>query len=257
MAVHVFDTMGTTVSLRFAGALPGAAVLQAVEAGFDDYDGRFSLYRPDSELSRVARGDLALRHASAVLRESYADALEWRSSTAGAFTPHRPDGVIDLNGIVKASAMAAAADLLDTAGEADWLLNVGGDILGRGTLAGDPWAIGIADPADRSGLLATLTLDGDRRAVATSGTAERGEHIWRRGPQPAGGASASSAYLQVTVRAADIVTADVLATAILAGGREQLDDATARFAIDVLTVAADGALTATPRLQHARGLAPA
>lgn len=253
MTVHVFDTMGTTVSLRFAGALPAAAVLYSVEAGFDEYDRRFSLYRPDSELSRVARGDLALRHASATLRESYADALEWRSRTAGAFTPHRPDGAIDLNGIVKASAMAAAADLLDTAGESDWLLNVGGDILGRGTLAGAPWSIGVADPADRSGLLATLTLDGDRSAVATSGTAERGEHIWRRGLLPAGGASA---YRQVTVRAADIVTADVLATAILAGGREQLDDATARFAIDVLTVAADGEITATPRLQHARGLAP-
>lgn len=254
MTVHVFDTMGTTVSLRSAGALPGAAVLHAVEAGFDDDDRRFSLYRPDSELSLVARGDLALQHASAVLRERYADALEWRSRTAGAFTPHRPDGVIDLNGIVKASAMAAAADLLDAAGGTDWLLNVGGDILGRGTLAGAPWSIGIADPADRSGLLTTLTLHGDRCAVATSGTAERGEHIWRRGPQPAGGASA---YRQVTVRAADIVTADVLATAILAGGREQLDDLTARFAIDVLTVAADGALTATPGLQHARGLAPA
>jgi thiamine biosynthesis lipoprotein len=59
------------------------------------------------------------------------------------------------------------------------------------------------------------------------------------------------------VRAADIVTADVLATAILAGGREHLDDVTARFSIDVLTVAADGEITATPGLQHTRGLAPA
>ena len=253
MAVHVFDTMGTTVSLRFAGTLPDPRLLHAVEAGFDAVDRRFSLYRPDSELSRVARGALALRHASAVLRESYADALEWRSSTAGAFTPHRPDGVIDLNGIVKASAMAAAAELLDTAGEADWLLNVGGDILGRGALAGAPWSIGIADPADRSRLLAALTLDGDRYAVATSGTIERGEHIWRRHPQ----APDSTAYRQVTVRAADIITADVLATAILAGGREQLDDVTARFPVDVLTVAANGEITATPRLRHARGLAPA
>ena len=254
MAVHVFDTMGTTVSLRFAGTLPDSTVLHAVQAGFDDYDRRFSLYRPDSELSRIARGDLALRHASAVLRDSYADALEWRSLTAGAFTPHRPDGVIDLNGIVKASAMAAAADLLDTAGETDWLLNAGGDILGRGALAGAPWSIGITDPADRAGLLCALTLSGDRCAVATSGTAERGEHIWRHDPQPHG---AASVYRQVTVRAADIVTADVLATAILAGGGEHLDDVTARFPIDVLTVAADGEITATPRLQHTRGLAPA
>ena len=119
MAVHVFDTMGTTVSLRFPGTMPEPRLLHAVEAAFDAVDRRFSLYRPDSELSRIARGELALPNASAELRQSYADAVEWRSRTAGAFTPHRPDGVIDLNGIVKASAMAAAADLLDTAGEAD------------------------------------------------------------------------------------------------------------------------------------------
>lgn len=254
MAVHVFPTMGTTVSLRFAGALPGAAVLRSVQAGFDAYDRRFSLYRPDSELSRVARGELALPRASALLRNSYADALDWRSRTAGAFTPHRPDGVIDLNGIVKAGAMAAVSALLDAAGETDWLLNVGGDILSRGGFDGAPWTIGITDPGDRAGLLCTLTLAAARPAVATSGTAERGEHIWRLDPHAVAGATA---FRQVTVLAADIVTADVLATAILAGGRDQLDEATARFAIDVLTVDAAGAIRATPRLQHARGLAPA
>ncbi|MEC5185538.1 thiamine biosynthesis lipoprotein [Cryobacterium sp. MP_3.1] len=254
MAVHVFDTMGTTVSLRFAGALPGVEVLRRVEAGFDAYDRRFSLYRPDSELSRVARGELALPRASALLRESYADALDWRSRTAGAFTPHRPDGIIDLNGIVKAAAMTAMATLLDAAGETDWLLNVGGDILGRGGFAGAPWTIGITDPGDRAGLLCTVTLDAARPAVATSGTAERGEHIWRQHPHDL---ASRAAYRQVTVLAADIVTADVLATAILAGGRDQLDEVTARHAIDVLTVDAAGAITATPRLQHARGLAPA
>lgn len=254
MAVHVFDTMGTTVSLRFAAALPARAVLQAVEDGFDADDRRFSLYRPDSELSRVARGELALPRASTTLRERYADALHWRSRTAGAFTPHRPDGLIDLNGIVKAAAMAAAGAVLDAAGESRWLLNVGGDLLGRGDDAGRPWSIGITDPVDRSALLCTLPLDAERRAVATSGTAERGEHVWRlRDP----GAPGSTPFRQVTVRATDIITADVLATAILAGGREQLDEASARYAIDVLTVAADGALLATPGWQHSRGLSPA
>lgn len=253
MAVHVFTTMGTTVSLRFAGTLPDPRLLRAVEADFDAFDRRFSLYRADSELSRVARGDLALHNASAVLRDSYADAVDWRSRTAGAFTPHRPDGVIDLNGIVKAAAMAAAAARLDAAGETDWLLNVGGDILGRGDNAGAPWSIGISDPLDRSGLLCALTLDTGRTAVATSGTAERGEHVWRLQPERLD----STPFRQVTVRAADIVTADVLATAILAGGHDHLDDWAARFPIDVLTVAADGAILATPGLQHTRGLAPA
>jgi thiamine biosynthesis lipoprotein len=254
MGVHVFTTMGTTVSLRVEGKTFGPALLGAVAAEFEAVDRRFSLYRPDSELSRIARGDLPLHRASAELRDSYAAALQWRSRTNGAFTPHRPDGVIDLNGVVKASAMAAAAVVLGAAGETDWVLNVGGDILSRGDLAGSPWSVGISDPADRSALLCALTLGPGRCSVATSGTAERGEHVWRQEPGRPDGAAA---FRQVSVLAADIVTADVLATAILAGGPAQRDEAVARFPVEVLTVAADGVLTATPGLQHARGLAPA
>ena len=47
------------------------------------------------------------------MRACYSRALRWRSRTDDAFTPHRPDGVIDLSGIVKAEAMAAAGDVLD------------------------------------------------------------------------------------------------------------------------------------------------
>jgi thiamine biosynthesis lipoprotein len=53
-------------------------------------------------------------------------------------------------------------------------------------------------------------------------------------------------FAQVSVAAADIITADVLATAIVAGGRATLDSVTARWDVDVLAVAHDGALLATP-----------
>jgi thiamine biosynthesis lipoprotein len=44
----------------------------------------------------------------------------------------------------------------------------------------------------------------------------------------------------------DIVTADVLATAIIAGGHVSLADATARWPIDVLAVTPDGQIFGTP-----------
>jgi thiamine biosynthesis lipoprotein len=50
----------------------------------------------------------------------------------------------------------------------------------------------------------------------------------------------------VSVAASDIVTADVLATAVVAGGRGTLDAVTARWDVDVLAVTHDGALLATP-----------
>jgi thiamine biosynthesis lipoprotein len=248
--VRVFDTMGTTVSLRFGHRLPSTDLLGAVQTVFRDYDRRFSLYREDSEISRVARGAIRLEQSSSELRDTYAEALEWGRRTSYSFTPHRPDGIIDLSGIVKAKAMDATADVLDAAGETDWLLNVGGDILSRGDLQGDSWRVGVVDPDDRADLLCAFELSDRRCAVATSGTAERGEHIWRTVPS-------SATYRQVSVLADDIVKADVLATAILAGGPDECQNALDHFDIDVLTVDHRGQLTATPTLQSALGLAPA
>lgn len=252
MAVHVFDTMGTTVSLRFAGAIAAPAVLTQVEDVFRAFDLRFSLYRPASELSHVAAGELLLTRASTELREAYAEALEWSRHTDGVFTPHRPDGVIDLSGTVKAKAMDAAATVLEAAGESAWMLAVGGDILTRGTVGGEPWQAGVVDPDDRGGLLCVIELSGRRTALASSGTAERGEHIWR-----ASAGSVPDAFRQVTVRADDIVTADVVATALVAAGPERYQDLLDRFDVDAITVDNSGVVTATPGLRRVPGLAPA
>ena len=223
--IYVFDSMGTVVSIEPPLLVP------EIEAIFAHYDERFSLYRPDSELSRVAEGSLLFPDASAELRDAYARALEWRSLTADAFTPHRPDGVIDLSGIVKALAIEAAGRAL--AGEENWIVNAGGDVL----TSGQPTTVGIADPFDRTQLLTSVRLGGSRRAVATSGGSERGDHIWgRRG------------FAQVTVVADGIVTADVLATAIVAGGVDALNASTSTWDIDVLAIDAAVNLFATPGL---------
>ena len=104
---------------------------------------------------------------------------------------------------------------------------------------------GIADPDDRSALLCAVELRGSRRAIATSGGAERGDHIWLAGT------AERAEFEQVTVVADDIVTADVLATAIVAGGRRTLDDLTDRWDIDVITVDRRGELLATPGIRTA------
>jgi thiamine biosynthesis lipoprotein len=241
MPTRVFETMGTTVSLRTPHAIPGDAV-ETIVAVFAAHDRRYSLYRSGSELSRIAAGQLALIDASDELRITYAAALDWRNRTDGAFTPHRPDGVIDLSGIVKADAMRDAGEMLMLAGVSDWCLNVGGDVVVNGGPGpDDSWVVGVVDPADRQVLLTSIRLAGARAACATSGSAERGDHIWTRGAEP-------SPFVQATVVANDIVVADVLATAIIAGGTATLDLVTRDFDVDVLTVDQDGALRATPGL---------
>jgi thiamine biosynthesis lipoprotein len=260
--------MGTVISLTLPGhAVAGndsmevelAAAAAVVECLFMDLDKTFSLYRPDSEASRIACGGLSLRNASASMRERYAEAAYWRLRTDGAFTPERSDGVLDLSGLIKGHAIREAGTSLLALGRQDWCLNAGGDVLvsgspqpenigpggdrreNSGPRAGAPWQAGIVDPRDRGTLVAGYPLGAGRRhsALATSGSAERGDHIWG---QPRGAA----VFIQVSVAAADIVTADVLATAIVAGGLPMLDLATKEWDVDVLAIRADGDLLATP-----------
>ncbi|UKA62581.1 FAD:protein FMN transferase [Arthrobacter sp. FW306-04-A] len=249
--------MGTVVSLAVPAGpatAPQAAVdeleaaIAVVEQLFNRLDRTFSLYRPDSEASAMARAELALPDASADMRRLYVEASEWRTLTEGTFTAERPDGVVDLAGIVKGHAIREAGTSLLALGLTDWCLNAGGDVLvdGSPTPGGArPWLAGIVDPADRTTLLAAFPL-GSKRALATSGTTERGHHIWSAGLQT----ERAEGFRQVSVAAADIVTADVLATAIMAGGARTLALATDRWDVDVLAVKNDGGLLATPGFRN-------
>lgn len=262
--------MGTVISLTLPTAsgedelVAATAVVEHLFAGLDE---TFSLYRPESEASRLARAEIRLPDASEDMRRLYADAVGWRLVTEGAFSPERPDGVLDLSGIVKGYAIQEAGTSLLALGLNDWCLNAGGDVLVSGSpVPGsvllsavpasvesgrtEPWRAGIVDPEDRRTLIAGYPLGGHagaKLALATSGSAERGDHIWAAG---AGSrvrtGLASPVFRQVSVAAADIVTADVLATAIVAGGLTMLDRATDGWDIEVLAVRAGGELLATP-----------
>ena len=253
MAVHTFETMGTMVSIRIADAELGVnekqdqivAVLNEIEHEFGRLNEKFSLYLDDSEISQIARGELALADSSEEMREEYARALDWREKTDGAFTPHRPDNMIDLSGTIKAVAIDAASQILTQAGVTNFSVNVGGDLTSSGNQSAEEtgWITGIIDPLDRATMLAAVRLTPDFPAMATSGSAERGEHIWLR-PET------TKAFVQTTVIGPDIITADVLATAIISGGQATLDQITQNFDVAVMTVAPDGALQANARFQE-------
>lgn len=228
------------------------AATAVVEQVFAELEAIFSLYRPDSEASRMARDELRLSAASDSMHARYAEAAKWRLLTGGAFTPDRSDGVTDLSGIVKGHAIREAGTTLLALGLRDWCLNAGGDVLVNGSPTPgreEPWLAGIVDPADRRTLLTAFPLGAagsSMAALATSGTAERGHHIWTPG-------LAQGPFRQVSVAAADIVTADVLATAIMAGGHRTLDLAVEGWDVAVLAVENDGGLLATPGFRLSAG----
>jgi thiamine biosynthesis lipoprotein len=142
-----------------------------------------------------------------------------------------------------------AADVLLNAGVRDFTLNAGGDIfIADGVTDAVNWRIGISKTVSiaspEAGVLTVLDLKGTGfNSMATSGSAERGLHIWN--PKAPGKKSAQE-LLQVSVIAKDLVTADVWATAAFAEGIRAVSHLTEVPDIQALFIFADGQITGTP-----------
>ncbi|HEV8402284.1 MAG TPA: FAD:protein FMN transferase [Candidatus Limnocylindrales bacterium] len=216
---RVEAVMGTTVSIDIQPPLVAEAVLDEVVERLHDVDARFSPYRADSEVSRLADGGLLEANASADLRHVLAACDHLAVTTGGAFDArhHRADGRLDPSGYVKGWAIEEAAWLIDSAGGRNYWINAGGDIVARGLAEGGrPWRVGIRHPDRADRVAAVLTVSD--RAVATSGSYERGDHIAdpRTGVAPTG-------LRSVTVVGPRLAFTDAYATAIYAMGLDGLD----------------------------------
>jgi thiamine biosynthesis lipoprotein len=180
---------------------------------------RFSPYRDDSEVSRLARGEVTEADASADLRHVLSACDHLALVTEGAFDArrHRPDGRPDPSGFVKGWAIEEAAWLLDSAGARNYWINAGDDIVSRGEAApGQPWRVGIRHPDRADRVAAVLAVS--NRAVATSGSYERGEHI----RDPRSGGPAATALRSVTVVGPALAFTDAYATALFVMGLDGL-----------------------------------
>lgn len=255
---HTVFCMGTVFA--FVGRTSIAAkeldaLLDNAEKILHEADEIFSLYKPDSPLSRLARGEISLMFCPDVCTEIWDDCEHFNQLTDGWFNAFTREHTFDPSGIVKTWAAAKAANELIDGGVFDFAINAGGDILLSPQIAsGLPMRMGISKPASiastEAGVLTVIDLnDTDFRAMATSGTAERGDHIWN--PKAGGGIWANE-ILQVSVVAKDIVTADVLATAAFAAGEQALsflanyNSHNQSNQVEALIVAKDSSLDATP-----------
>ncbi len=212
--LHVELVMGTAVTLDVRGGSdPESAVAEAVRS-LHEIDAAFSPYRPNSEVSRFARGEDPYDGLSGDLRWVVEECERLRLVTRGGFDAWAT-GTFDPSGLVKGWAVQRAAALLATEGATDFCLTAGGDVATLGSAApGLPWRIGVRHPLDPDALAAIVEAR-DGLAVATSGAYERGDHIRdpRDGRAPRG-------VLSVTVTGPDLGTADAYATAAYAMGRK-------------------------------------
>jgi len=245
MSRFVAPTMGTTVSVELPEDLAPAGIFAEVMALLDELEARFSTFRPDSEISRIDRGELTPNEAHSDVREVLAVCTVLRGESNGAFDAWR-DGHLDPSGYVKGWAGERAADVLRRAGAQSFAINLGGDVICAGERAPSvPWRIGIRHPDDPNRMVLVLGVrDG---AVATSASYERGEHVSdaRTGESPTGWAS-------ISVLAPDLATADAIATAALAMGEDGPAWAAQRPDCEVAAMDWASRLWTSPGLEAAR-----
>lgn len=245
---------GWTVTLPqgLSGGEPEA--IAAVLAGVDR---AMSPFRADSDLSRfnaAAAGDHAVDPELAHVAAEALRIAAWSGGAfdptvgplvgrygfgpmhgerAGDFTGLRCDGTVlgkadaglslDLCGIAKGHALDAVAACLREMGQADFLIEIGGELLAAGAGPdGRPWRLGIADPV--AGGVHT-SLPATDIALATSGDAvnayEVGGRRYSHTIDPDTGEPLRTTIASVSVAHPSAMTADGLATALLVLGIEQ------------------------------------
>ncbi len=242
--------MGTVFTFQGRTQLSEVELGEAITAScalLHEADEIFSLYKPESPLSRLARGESSVAKCPPAVEAVWNLCEDWEKATNGYFSPFTLEHTFDPSGLVKTWAAQRAIDSLVSKGVSDFTLNAGGDIwLSDELTDSKDWKVGIGKPvtvaSEEAGLLTVVNLKNTEfRAIATSGSAERGEHIWN--PQSA--SMASGNLIQVSILAKDLVTADVWATACFAQGESAIDRIAREPGIEGLFVFADGRVDGT------------
>ena len=228
----------------------GDELLDQVFDWFREVDAVFSTYKDDSEISRLNRGELALRECSAG-RAPGDRALPRAARRDGRLLRRRGGRARDdrsRRASSRAGRSTAPRRCSTRAGARNYAVNAGGDIRLRGGALPEPrWRVGIQHPPIRDKIAAVV--EADDLAVATSGAYARGEHVVdpHTGRPPEG-------VLSVTIIGPDLATADAYATAAFAMGAAGPEWTRGLRRYEAMTITADGRKLSTAGFP-ARGVA--
>jgi len=204
--------MGMPITLHLP-SVSDQKVLDSVFDWFTYVDESYSPYKEESLVGQINRGELKEANYSDELREILTFAEQTKADTKGYFDVWH-EGTFDPSGIVKGWAIQKAAELV-AAEMPDYYIEAGGDIQVAGkSPSGEPWKIGIRNPFARNENISIVNLS--NKAVATSGTAIRGAHIYN----PHDVDDHLEKIVSLSVVGDRIVDADRYATAAFAMGED-------------------------------------
>jgi len=211
---HEIEVWGTVVFIDVTSEIDIEPAIAKVKQYVHEVDQLFSTYKESSVISQLRRGEIEIGQCPPEVIEVWNLCALVKELTEGAFDPWAINGGFDPSGLVKGWAADQCAEILLAAGAIHVQVNAAGDLALRGGFTPEqPWSIGVVNPDNRLEILQTFEIiDG---AIATSGTYERGAHIY----DPHTGMIAIGAK-SATVIGPNGAVVDALATALMVSGRD-------------------------------------
>ena len=270
LQVHQGRALGTSYTIQYKGKANQYAQYQkSIDSLFQGINQSLSTYWPDSDISKINRGDSLVvvdshfkkvfRKATTVwkntngffdptvgslvnaygfgpqkplarIRVAQLDSLRkltgWEKVSLtknGTIRKDHPDIYLDFNAIAKGYTVDVIANYLSQKGQQNYLVEIGGEVVAKGISPKfqKAWTVAIDDPQQGAERRFKTTLSLVDEALATSGnyrkyridslTGEKYVHSLN----PHTGLPVKSSILSASVRAADCMTADAYATALM------------------------------------------
>jgi thiamine biosynthesis lipoprotein len=215
-------------------------------ARLHELDDIFSTWKVDSPMSLLRAGLLRLEQAPLEISVVLELCAKAKRLTRGWFDPWAMPGGLDPTGLVKGWATAEVLEILRGSGIEAGMVNGGGDIAVFGLPEKAPaWRIGVRHPWRPEALACVLEID---RAVATSGSYERGPHLIN----PTNGRMVFETA-SATVVGPSLALCDALATALVVADDEGPEIARLVEGYESYLIQNDGSEFATGGIVFAAG----
>jgi len=205
--------MGMPVVIEIIDSNVTGEVFKEVFDYLISIDEHFSTYKKNSEITLYNEGKIVERDLSKDMKKVLELSEETKNKTDGFFDILYK-GKIDPSGLVKGWAIYNASLILRKKGFKNFYVEIAGDIEIAGlNNEGKKWAIGIRNPFNKKENVKVVYLSD--RGIATSGTYEKGHHIYNPKEK-----KLATKIKSLTVVGPNIYEADRFATAAFAMGSD-------------------------------------
>lgn len=180
---------------------------------FVSVDKKFSPYKKNSEVTLYNEGKISKENLSEDIKKVLVLSEEMKNKTNGFFDVFY-NNKLNPSGLVKGWAIHNAGEIISKAGFKNFYVEIAGDIEVRGLNdKGEKWSIGIRNPFNKTENIKIVYLSD--RGIATSGTYERGEHIYNPKEK-----RQADEIMSLTIISPNVYLADCFATACFAMGKQ-------------------------------------